>query len=370
MLKYHFYLSKKKTDAYGLAPVYIKITFAGKIYERSARIKCYPQQWSSEFKRITGNAELNLKLNELEAKLALAQKTAKTIHCIDTIIDPQVPVRPNLTFAEAINCYIKSQSKLVGIADGLAKSTYKTYLYKQKNILQFLEHTGRANVLPDLFTASIGVELREYLHKLMGFKISHVNKHIKFCKTVLKWAHYEHNTQLTNFMATRIKNEPISDIVYLSNKELQAIEQHHFKSVLLQKAADLFLMQCYTGMSYCDVVAINIDMVKIGQNNKPYLIYRRGKTKVKGIVPMCDKAVALMHKYGYAMPTLCNQVYNRLLKEIAELCCISKHLTTHVGRKTFATLQLNAGYTAEAVTRMLAKTNVRETTRIYADVII
>lgn len=37
------------------------------------------------------------------------------------------------------------------------------------------------------------------------------------------------------------------------------------------------------------------------------------------------------------MPVNCNQRYNAYLKEIADLCNISKHLTTHTARHTFST---------------------------------
>lgn len=357
-------------NAQGSAPVYLKIRINNKNYERSTGIWCKPEHWNGLYKRVEGHPQLNATLLDIEAKLLLAPKGPVNIGTIDNLLNSKQTAQTNFTLIEAIHNYINCQQRIVSLPDGVTLSTFKTYLYRQKNLVAFLVNTGRQNMYPDGFKASVGLELKEYLYKQLNFSTGHVNKHLKLIKTVLKWAHYEYGTPLTNFMAMKIKTDHTPDIVYLGLDEVQKIEQHTFASTLLQKAADLFLMQCYTGMSYCDVININIDMVKIGNNGKTYLVYRRGKTKVKGIVPLSTDAISLMNKYNYTVPKLCNQLYNRLLKEVAQVCEIDKKITSHTGRKTFATLQLNNGYTAEAVTRMLAKTNVRETTKVYADIIL
>ncbi len=60
---------------------------------------------------------------------------------------------------------------------------------------------------------------------------------------------------------------------------------------------------------------------------------------------------------------------NGYLKEIADICGISKNLTFHLARHTFATtVTLSNGVPIESVSKMLGHTSIR-TTQIYAKVL-
>ena len=56
------------------------------------------------------------------------------------------------------------------------------------------------------------------------------------------------------------------------------------------------------------------------------------------------------------MPALSNQKYNSYLKELAIRAKISKNLTSHLARHTFATtITLNEGVPLEVVSKMLVE---------------
>jgi site-specific recombinase XerD len=68
------------------------------------------------------------------------------------------------------------------------------------------------------------------------------------------------------------------------------------------------------------------------------------------------------------LPVLSNQKMNAYLKEIADLSGITKNLTTHLARHTFATtVTLNNGASIESVSRMLGHSDIK-TTQIYAKI--
>lgn len=56
---------------------------------------------------------------------------------------------------------------------------------------------------------------------------------------------------------------------------------------------------------------------------------------------------------------------NAYLKEIADLAKIPKHLTSHIGRHTFATMSLNNHVPLETISKMLGHSDIT-TTQIYA----
>ena len=73
--------------------------------------------------------------------------------------------------------------------------------------------------------------------------------------------------------------------------------------------------------------------------------------------------------YNKLLPVNSNQRFNAYLKEIADICGITKKLTTHIARHTFATtITLANGVPIETVSAMLGHTNIR-TTQIYAKVV-
>lgn len=69
------------------------------------------------------------------------------------------------------------------------------------------------------------------------------------------------------------------------------------------------------------------------------------------------------------LPVLSNQKMNENLKLLQELAGISKNLTTHLARHTFATtITLANGVPIETVSRMLGHTRLA-TTQVYAKVL-
>lgn len=69
------------------------------------------------------------------------------------------------------------------------------------------------------------------------------------------------------------------------------------------------------------------------------------------------------------MPHISNQKLNSSLKEIADKCNITKNLTFHMARHTFATtITLSNGVPIETVSKLLGHTKI-VTTQIYARVI-
>lgn len=57
-----------------------------------------------------------------------------------------------------------------------------------------------------------------------------------------------------------------------------------------------------------------------------------------------------------------------LLKEIADVCGITKPLTTHVARHTFACLAVANKVSMESIAKMLGHSDIR-TTKIYAKIL-
>ena len=107
----------------------------------------------------------------------------------------------------------------------------------------------------------------------------------------------------------------------------------------------------------------------MGIDGEKWIQTHRTKTDTRSNIPLLPTALAILDKYknhpeavanGNVLPVLSNQKMNAYLKEIADLCDITKNLTMHLARHTFATtVTLTNGVPIESVSRMLGHTNLK-----------
>ena len=75
-------------------------------------------------------------------------------------------------------------------------------------------------------------------------------------------------------------------------------------------------------------------------------------------------------KKGKLLPVPSNVKYNAYLKEIAHVCCIHKHLTTHVARKSYSiSIMLSQGVNIGVLSKMLGHASLQVTLDSYASII-
>ena len=160
-----------------------------------------------------------------------------------------------------------------------------------------------------------------------------------------------------------IERGDIETVEFLTDEERDRIEALELADGRVVAAArDMFLFQCYTGMAYSDMMAFSVDKC---QKSSDALTYSapRIKTGVWFYIQVLPKALAIAEKYGGSMPNVCNEVFNRKLKDIAKDAGIAKKLTTHVGRHTFATWALRNGVPVERLRKMLGHRKIEQTLR-------
>lgn len=157
-------------------------------------------------------------------------------------------------------------------------------------------------------------------------------------------------------------------VEYLTMEELARIEAlSPVPGTASAKARDLFIFQAYTGMGYSDAQAFKFsDYSKV--NGKWVNIAQRRKTGKSYVTQLLPPVIDVLERNGWKVPQIVMQPYNVALKNIAEIAGVTKRLSSHVARHTFATWALHNGVALEVVGKMLGQTSLKTTQR-YAKVL-
>ena len=157
--------------------------------------------------------------------------------------------------------------------------------------------------------------------------------------------------------------------MYLTIEELNNLRALIPPTKSRQISLDLFLVQCYTGLSYSDLMATDFTKAENHSGNLILPRTTRVKTGTQFYIMLLPPVIKILERYNYHLPHITLQAYTRQLAIIEEETKIGKHITSHVGRHTFATtIALGSGIPIEVVSKMLGHTNI-QTTQIYAKIL-
>ena len=158
---------------------------------------------------------------------------------------------------------------------------------------------------------------------------------------------------------------------YLSEEELNQLMTFHFVDPLQAYTRDLFVFSALTGMSYIDIRGLRkSDIFEI--DGYEWIITSRHKTGIPFKVRLLPQAQIILKRYTKddkddIFDQLEYHAIAKRLHRVLKESGITKHVTLHCARHTFAVMALNHGMPIESVSRILGHSNIT-TTQIYARV--
>ncbi|MGF7028264.1 site-specific integrase [Sphingobacterium sp. HSC-15S19] len=376
-----FYLKKPQNYVSGPRPIYMRITVEGIPKEVSTGRECDPSRWNSKANRMKGTIEavktLNSYLDTLVSKVS-AIHTAMTA-AAEEITAESIKLRyqgkdiKRKQFLDVFREHNMQMETLLG--NGFKPNTLKGYKTSLSHIEGYLEKEFR---LADIDTRKIdhafvtGYEF--FLRAAMGCSAVSAAKYMKHLRKIIKICIAHRWITDDPFTFYKIKAKA-KEKEFLTDAELRRIEGKLFKIPRLAHVRDIFVFCCYTGLSYADVKKLKWADIAEGVDGKLWIFTSREKTETSSNIPLLPKALEIIEKYrdyppcvakDIVLPVLSNQKMNSYLKEIADLCEISKELTFHKSRHTFATsVTLANSVPIETVSKMLGHTDIK-TTQHYA----
>lgn len=379
-----FYLKKPKKHLSGSLPIYVRIVAGGQRVELSLKRKCLPDRWNSHSGRIIGSKEdvrsINSYIDSVQTQIyaayqsLLASQTGVTALGIKHKLNG-TSEKPYLLL-EIFKHHNVQFLELVG--KEFAFGTYKKYQTCFNSLESFLKWKYKVS---DFSIKDISFKfLTNYEFYLKSVqKIAHNTSvgYIKKLKKVVRQCLANGWIDKDPFIAFKLKTKEVNR-GFLSNEELNIIIEREFSINRLAQVRDLFVFSCFTGLAYSDVVKLTTADLLTGNENEKWICTTRTKTKTDSMIPLLPPAIRIMRKYqgrpdvvakGRILPSLSNERINSYLKEIANICGITKKLSFHIARHTFATtVTLSNGVPIESVSKMLGHKSLR-TTQQYAKIL-
>lgn len=189
-------------------------------------------------------------------------------------------------------------------------------------------------------------------------------------RAALKQAYKEgHIKQNPSDMVDGIKAEdPERD--FLTYEELQAVVKAECEIPLMKTA---FLFSCLTGLRWSDIQKLLWSEVQFSNEIGYYIRFRQKKTKGTETLPISEQAYNLLGEKAEPIERVFKGLkysawHNLKLQQWVMRAGISKTITFHCARHTYATLQLTLGTDIYTVSKLLGHKDLK-TTQVYAKII-
>jgi site-specific recombinase XerD len=152
---------------------------------------------------------------------------------------------------------------------------------------------------------------------------------------------------------------------FLTKSEVLQIEKYYAGKAPehLKNIAASFLFMCYTGLRVSDFTRLKFEHIKDGS-----IDFVQAKTKARNFVPLSAPAMRFICADNFTFYITSAKNINAGLKTIATKTKITKPLTCHVARHTFATLSMQLDMNIQSISKILGHSKIA-TTMIYAKVL-
>lgn len=351
---------RKSVTSGKLSTVEIEIAYQGKRRWLSTGVRVLPKNWSDKLKVIglPDSLDLNLKIESLERAI--------TNHIRQLMIDGKPFEWAGLNYVlentHMEGSFLKFVENRVLARQDIKDTTKRNH----KKLVVALKEFKLINSFNDLTRGNI-VRFDDWLRARKTYTQSTIASYHRFLKVYINEAIRQDLISNNPYLGIKIDNGKPSARKFLTPEELAKVESAVMPTPSIERVREMFIFQCYTGLSYSDMRKFDFKNVQL-RGNRYVLHDVRKKTEEDYYIVLLPPAMEILKKYEFHLPMMTTEQYNMRLKIVAEAAGIDKRLTSHMGRHTFATMSLNSGIKIEVLAQMMGHADIR-TTQIYAKMI-
>ncbi|MCD7933596.1 MAG: site-specific integrase [Tannerellaceae bacterium] len=376
----NFWVREDKVRKDGTVPIEVTIILNGEKASFSTGKKIYFKNWDKIKQQVKGKSD------EVKLVNQFIQTVKNTIYKKELdLLDRGYIITANLlkdaylnkiealnekSLFEVFEQHNEEQRQRIG--KGISKATHWVSEYTLRLLREYMSSKYKRN---DMYLRELNISFIQNFHLfLINEKAMSQNsstKHLKLLKKITNLSVSNAYISINPFNLYKIEREPV-DVEFLDEEELRRIINFDTPLPRLEKAKDMFLFSCFTGLSYIDVKTLTTEHFESDGTGRIWIKKRRVKTGVLSRIPLLPIPKLILDKYKGSdklVPIQDPADINKYLKDIAILCNINKRITYHTARHTFAsTVTLSNNISLEVVSKMLGHTNTRMTSH-YAKLV-
>jgi site-specific recombinase XerD len=345
----------------GEIPVLIRVYINSENVKYSSGVSVLPEFFNKRTGRIQHlSTELKLKDKRLQKRLTRAREILIKYWDNHWHIDHETFKREFMyessgkldSFNEYIRYYVEMERSR------FSPETLRTYRTEQTKFTKWNDA-----VLVHQISRGLIMEYDAYMKYELGNSENTRSKSLSFLRTFIRKLQKEGKIEYNPFDDITISFKP-GIRPFLTLEEVDMIRRYEPASEREAAVKDAYLFATYTGLRFSDVA--KLEAKSIHENHIQIKMKKTARPVYIPIIPNGRKILARRMKKGRIFGDLpCNQTTNKNLKVIAENVGITKDLTFHTSRHTFATVALNNGISIKIVQAILGHNRLK-TTEIYA----
>jgi site-specific recombinase XerD len=340
----------------------------------TTKITVLKAQWNKE-KKIVKHPEayvLNDELDALTEKINRARRDAEHKNQVFDLNSVKLCLKAQKIKTSVFTDFATNE---VNNNNSIKEVTKRSYRNTINKLITY--NNNKAVLFSDLnYTFFYG-----FINHLNGSNLeqSTIKKNNKNCKALIEIATKKGYFDKSNPCKDIKIKELATKINALTWEQITVIEKLNFEKheTRLEKMRDMFLFSCYTGLRVSDLISLKKEHLKETQGGLTIDLFTK-KVNKHAVLPLYElfpvkqenttRPLKILHKYltdesETIFPKYSDQLYNRELKEIGHRAKIDFKLTSHIGRKTFATYLPTTGVSTFTLKSLLQHANLKTTER-------
>jgi integrase len=368
-----FYLEQRK-DRVNDVPIRFSFNFGGQRFMSTTGIKADVKQWSKSKQQILSgatnseakNEALKTIRNQLERIYLDATNEGKAV-TPDYMKEAFRKKGEPLTFFD----YYNEFTQTAGTLNAWSLSTYQKFKTLKIHLQNFEEVEN--------YKLEFSKVNRDFYQKLfmyfvgIGHRNSTIKKTFKNVNWFFGWCIKSKKINISGYKDFEIKDRVQStqgnpeNIVFLRPDEFLMLFEANIPDLRLSRVRDIFVFMCATGFRFSDYDQFSKEMI---MNDIIKITIQKTSDPLE--IPLNIFSKSILEKYNYNLPKISNPKLNLYLKELAKLLLLNRLvtkvyikagetkreqselwelITTHTGRKTFASLAVFLDFNPEMIMR-------------------
>lgn len=335
----------KYIDRKGLAQVMLQVSIDRKV-KRYSLFKAEPAAFDAKRQQMRGNHN---------RENAIINETLSKINNINLQMQ-QAGEKPSFTALESALRRTSAATFDYILSEYALNEHYITIVRRFRKMFPDVEFGKVTPAIAQLFADQL---------KRQGLRNYSIHNYIKTMSTLYSKAISRGDFGGANPFSQIPTSTKAREREYLTDEELRILEDFTVPRSTIMRDRDIFLFQCYTGLRTSDVKQLRWSDIQDGA-----IVLRQQKTQNTAYIPLSSRAMSILKRQDRNAERVFDvkTTYKTTgVQELMRAAGITKHITSHCGRHTFAVQSLNRRIPIEVVSKLLGHSDLK-TTQIYAKV--